>query len=251
MRYLKNDRNMNELKTALSSTFWIWLLIFCITMIFLLMPNVKLVVAPNIVGNSLAHLINSTLLLSKLLLENCFRVLFVVVVFLLLQRNVTVLLEISNNLCHTCSMFGKVCIKTPFLPFVTAYNQHKHIRPQKKIDSIRTLRMSLWKRQKRMILSELLTEVVPRKELDRSLPSSTIFLSLEIFNTWSLCWMYRIIKCLNFLLLCKHIQTSTLENECFAFGENCFYIKVGFCIIIISSFCLLRKVVRLHHLTLL
>ena len=146
---------------------------------------------------------------------------------------------------------AKFALELLFLPFVTAYNQHKHIRPQKKIDSIRTLRMSLWKRQKRMILSELLTEVVPRKELDRSLPSSTIFLSLEIFNTWSLCWMYRIIKCLNFLLLCKHIQTSTLEDECFAFGENCFYIKVGFRIIIISSFCLLRKVVRLHHLTLL
>ena len=110
----------------------------------------------------------------------------------------------------------------------TFYNQHKHIRPQKKIDSIRTLRMSLWKRQKRMILSELLTEVVPRKELDRSLPSSTIFLSLEIFNTWSLCWMYRIIKCLNFLLLCKHIQTRTRRNESLAYIEYCFPIKVGF-----------------------
>ena len=123
---------------------------------------------------------------------------------------------------------AKFALKTPFLPFVTAYNQHKHIRPQEKIDSIRTLRMSLWKRQKRMILSELLTEVVPLKILDRSLPSSAIFLSLEIFNTWSLCWMYRIIKCLNFLLLCKHIQTSTRANESFCVHRILFPYKGWF-----------------------
>ena len=86
----------------------------------------------------------------------------------------------------------------------------------------------LIKRQKRMILSELLTEVVPLKILDRSLPSSAIFLSLEIFNTWSLCWMYRIIKCLNFLLLCKHIQTSTRANESFCVHRILFPYKGWF-----------------------
>ena len=89
--------------------------------------------------------------------------------------------------------------------------------------------MRLWKRQKRMILSELLQQtVVPLKILDRSLPSSAIFLSLEIFNTWSYCWMYRIIKCLNFLLLCKHIQTTAPLNESLAYVKYCFPIKVGF-----------------------
>ena len=33
--------------------------------------------------------------------------------------------------------------------------------------------------------------------------------SLEIFNTWRLCWMHWIIKCLHFFMLCKYTHTST------------------------------------------